>query len=226
MRPADWNVNSARGNLFFGDCELQCTSRPATSEAAPDTAKNGELFLPPASVRGDIARAMFYMELRYSFANEDFTSDLRLTDCPNDELTSEMAYLSELLAWHAEDPVDEQETLRNDRACSRWQGNRNVFVDFPELATLLHGEASPKPYRCEAPTPMPTASVGFSPTTEKFCATLSPGDVQVVGINSDNPDTVALVSLEDLPSGLELHITDKAWSGTEFLSNEGVRTVS
>jgi endonuclease I len=65
LRPSDWNVNSARGNLFFGDCDPQCTYRPATSEAAPDTAKNDDVFLLPANVRGDVARALLYMELRY-----------------------------------------------------------------------------------------------------------------------------------------------------------------
>ena len=37
LRPADWNVNAARSNKYFGACLEQC-SIPATSEAANDTA--------------------------------------------------------------------------------------------------------------------------------------------------------------------------------------------
>jgi Endonuclease I len=85
LRPADWNVNSARNNLYFGICteEDGCTV-PAHPQAAPDTAKNSVFFTPPAIVRGDIARASFYMDVRYSAANND-GDDLILTDCPNEE---------------------------------------------------------------------------------------------------------------------------------------------
>ena len=65
------NVNSARGNSYFGRCLPSqaavhgvCTS-PAHPLAAPDTAKSALMFLPPVAVRGDIARAVFYMALRY-----------------------------------------------------------------------------------------------------------------------------------------------------------------
>jgi endonuclease I len=141
LRPEDWNVNSARGNLFFGECGLvapnsDCTS-PAHVEAANDTADDGTIFRPPAVVRGDIARAIFYMDVRYSSENNGI--DLVLTDCPSN-LTNVMAYKSQLLTWHAGDPVTSNERLRNQRACERWQGNRNVFVDFPDIVQRFFGE--------------------------------------------------------------------------------------
>jgi len=56
---ADWNVNSARSNLFFDDCfGAGCTS-PAHAEAAPSTAKDSSRFMPPTNKRGDLARSMF-----------------------------------------------------------------------------------------------------------------------------------------------------------------------
>jgi len=60
LRPSDWNVNSARNNLFFGDCGDACTSHPAAEEAGNDTARDDtmSMFLPPVDVRGDIARAI------------------------------------------------------------------------------------------------------------------------------------------------------------------------
>jgi endonuclease I len=247
LRPADWNVNSARSNLFFGDCQDACTSRPANAEAANDTAKNENVFLPPAKVRGDIARAIMYMELRYSFLDEPYTDVLKLTDCPVGDLDSnpsQMAYLSELLEWHIQDPPDEEEKIRNDRACTRWQGNRNIFVDYPDLALMLHGDPKTKPYNCNgeipSPTPLPTTSptMNDSPPSNsgeaspspasaeiKGCSDLSPGDVQIIAINSDNPDSISLVVMENLPPDLELYITDNAWTGTGFRFNEGTAKV-
>lgn len=57
---ADWNVNSARSNLFFDDCPITegCNS-PAHIEAAATSAKDSSRFQPPADKRGDLARAMF-----------------------------------------------------------------------------------------------------------------------------------------------------------------------
>ena len=68
LRACDWSVNSARGNLFFGECDSSsdstCSS-PAHSEAASDTAANSDIWMPPATVRGDIARTLFYMEVSW-----------------------------------------------------------------------------------------------------------------------------------------------------------------
>lgn len=230
LRPADATINSARGNLFFGDCQDACTSRPATDEAAPDTGRNAEMFLPPAQVRGDIARAMFYMALRYSFQDEASTIRLELTDCTQEDQDTgknQMGYLSELLQWHQDDPPDDTERLRNERVCSRWQGNRNVFIDFPELVPIIYGEPAERPYSCNGDedqglTNAPSDSVGTSsPSSSSSCGQLSPGDIQVIRFTSDNPDVIVLVAMEDLPEGLELYMTDNAWTGSGFEGNEG-----
>jgi endonuclease I len=79
------------------------------------------------------------MDVRYSAQNNNGV-DLVLTDCPSANSTNEMAYKSQLLAWHAEDTVSDEERMRNRRVCERWQGNRNVFVDFPDAARRIFGE--------------------------------------------------------------------------------------
>mmetsp|Transcript_12040 Transcript_12040/g.17649 ORF Transcript_12040/g.17649 Transcript_12040/m.17649 type:complete len:313 (+) Transcript_12040:834-1772(+) len=150
--------------------------------------------------------------------------DLQLTDCPFAE--NEMGYLSILLEWHEQDPADIEEMERNDQVCSRWQGNRNPFVDFPALATQLYGIPQERPavegagYATCQPLPPPPPPTSGGPTC---CADLSPGAVQFVAVTSDNPDMIAMVALENLPEGMDLYLTDKAWMGESagFRSYEG-----
>ncbi|MEC9046450.1 MAG: endonuclease [Planctomycetota bacterium] len=92
--------------------------------------------------RGDIARALFYMDVRYEGGAHQSGAaepDLVLTD--NVSLitgsatganlnVAYMGKLSVLLQWHAQDPVDAKEMARNDAVFS-YQGNRNPFVDHP-----------------------------------------------------------------------------------------------
>ncbi|MEO0324434.1 MAG: pre-peptidase C-terminal domain-containing protein, partial [Myxococcota bacterium] len=101
-----------------------------------------------SSRRGDIARAMFYMDLRYEGGTHGVTGarepDLRLTDDTSlirttgtNASVAYMGLLSTLLAWHAEDPVDDRERDRNDVVYG-YQGNRNPFVDHPEWVACLY----------------------------------------------------------------------------------------
>jgi endonuclease I len=261
--PADWTVNSLRNNRFFDECSSKhdnnnnnnitttttttttCTRLPDDLLAGPDvdTYVAHDFFQPPHMVRGDVARALLYMNIRYPH--------LQLTDCPHDnnnnnnedsdnnnEDNNKMAYLSTLLEWHALDPPSSEEIRRNDRICSRWQGNRNPFVDFPQLAQHLYGHPRPRPFQChnhnnnnndtataEPPTSAPSTG---TPDDEyySFTADLQPGDVMIVAVQSDDPDQVALVALVNISAGVEIHLTDRAWNGQAFTNNnEGTVTL-
>jgi len=219
LKPSDWGVNAARGNKYFAGCLLSSTSSckvPATEEAADDTASSTDTWLPPESARGIVARALFYMELRYP--------DFSLNDCPSDNNPFDMAYLSQLLQWHDTYPPTTNEVVRNDKACSRWQGNRNPFVDFPNLVPVLFGDPQPEqPYTCTAPTPPSTGTTDPPPSSSSTCSDkgLGVGSVMVVQVNSDNPDLVAMVVLTNITAGVTLYMTDNAWTGNGFRTNEG-----
>ena len=61
---------------------------------------------------------------------------LMLNDNPDANASVSMGLLTELLAWHEEDKVDAFEVQRNNRIYE-YQGNRNPFIDYPELANQL-----------------------------------------------------------------------------------------
>ncbi len=99
--------------------------------------------------RGDIARALLYADIRYEGGQHSVTGvdepDLVVTDDESliaasntgvNEAVAYMGMLSTLLEWHAQDPPDAFEQLRNDVVFA-YQGNRNPFVDHPEWADVL-----------------------------------------------------------------------------------------
>lgn len=87
-------------------------------------------------VKGDVARMMFYMVIRYE--GDDNEPDLELTDSllHRSSKAPLHARLSVLLEWHINDPVNVIERRRNDIIYS-YQGNRNPFIDHPEYVVLI-----------------------------------------------------------------------------------------
>mmetsp|Transcript_23572 Transcript_23572/g.55863 ORF Transcript_23572/g.55863 Transcript_23572/m.55863 type:complete len:392 (+) Transcript_23572:2-1177(+) len=145
MFPADREVNIARGNRFFDDLPDDCTDVDGCVVLEDTIKYSDEIFQPPGYVRGVVARVIFYMDLRYTH--------LELTDNPDldKENLNQMAYLSTLLQWHEEYPPEAKEIERNNRACSEWQGNRNPFIDYPELAGIIYGTSTTSKVRVPSP---------------------------------------------------------------------------
>src|SRR5262249_9632968 len=110
---------------------------------APLCSSDTDSWEPPDSMKGEIARAMFYMDVRYS-GDRSLEPNLILTDALTqiDSSTNLMGRLGTLLAWHHADPVDQSEQTRNDLIFQRYQHNRNPFVDHPEWADQVF---SPRP---------------------------------------------------------------------------------
>jgi endonuclease I len=219
-RPEDWEVDTELRNLFWGTCgtvkvEDECVVPAIPEQTAPTSATDYKIKTPPEDTRGMVARSVLYTALRYR-------TDLGLTlsDCPPWNVT-EYGYLSELLTWHKEYPVTEQEIERNTRACSRWQGNRNPFVDYPQLVSQFYGvpdtirEGTLTYSICTDPTDPPTAS-------PNECSSLSAGDISALIINSDPVDQIVFFPVSDLSESIgSIFVTDRAWNGTDFVTDEG-----
>ena len=82
-------------------------------------------FEPQDSAKGDTARILFYLFVRYTEADRYDFRDVAES-------------LEMLLEWNRLDPVDEWEMERNDET-AKIQGNRNPFIDHPEFADMIWG---------------------------------------------------------------------------------------
>jgi len=128
LRPSDASVNQSRGNLNFDN-------GGSPQGEAPSTFLDGDSFEPRDGIKGDVARAMFYMDVRYEGTGGE--PDLDLVDATPPKGGVVLGDLCTLLAWHNQDPVDAAELAIND-AIENVQGNRNVFVDNPDLANAVY----------------------------------------------------------------------------------------
>ncbi|WP_321289392.1 endonuclease [uncultured Sunxiuqinia sp.] len=135
LRPADISVNSARGNDDFdvgGSLYID-------GDGATECKTDNDSWEPRDAVKGDVARMLFYMAVRYEGDNGE--PDLELVDQVdsydlNKQGKGFHGKLSTLLEWHKADPVDSFEIRRNDIIYS-YQKNRNPFIDHPEFTDLI-----------------------------------------------------------------------------------------
>jgi len=135
LKPVDRTVNSSRGNKDFDDGG-EPHHEAVGSSADPDS------FEPRNAVKGDIARILFYMDVRYEGLPDG--NDLELVDRTTDGEHTTLGRLCTLLRWHDLDPVDAFERRRHERIIEL-QGNRNPFIDDPMLAQALFGMQCPAP---------------------------------------------------------------------------------
>jgi hypothetical protein len=90
------------------------------------------------SWKGDVARALFYMAVRYNGLNV-------INGNPSETPTGNIGDLATLLQWHQQDPPDDFEMNRNNYIYT-WQLNRNPFIDNPDLASYIFGSNIGQPY--------------------------------------------------------------------------------
>ena len=133
IRPADVSVNAARGNLEFGVANTVVNDNYAPGSSYCKISST--YFEPRDEVKGDIARMLFYMAVRYEgdVAGEE---DLELVYDALSTTTFEFGNLGLLLEWNRLDPVDDFEMNRNN-VIYTYQKNRNPFIDYPTLADLI-----------------------------------------------------------------------------------------
>ena len=130
----DGFVNNKRGNYPFG--EVQSASWTSQNGSKLGSSKtpgySGTVFEPIDAYKGDFARAIMYMSVRYygedsGWGSSDMTTKSEIKPWA----------ITMLLRWNKQDPVSQKEIDRNNAIYNDYQHNRNPFVDHPEYADMI-----------------------------------------------------------------------------------------
>lgn len=128
LYPTFKNWNSIRSSYMFGEVDDNTTekwmiydkiSNKIPNEFIDDYSEysNG-VFEPAENHKGNVARAIFYFYTMY------YDKEIKQL--------SKLADIYTLYQWHLNDPIDEKEIERNHKI-EKYQGNRNPYIDYPEL---------------------------------------------------------------------------------------------
>jgi hypothetical protein len=120
IRAVDGQENSSRNNRNYG------------------VDYNGPIATPTTTWKGDVARACFYMAVRYDGLNV-------VNGNPPENSIGQIGDLATLLTWNQTDPRDDFEMNRNNYIYT-WQVNRNPFIDYPNLADYVFGANFGQPW--------------------------------------------------------------------------------
>jgi endonuclease I len=168
LRSADSQKNSQRSNRVF-------------TYGSGDSQVLGDYFYPGDEWKGDVARIIMYMYLRYPNQCEAVNSATGpVTYADNNDMPDIF------LEWNQEDPISDLELTRNDVIFS-YQGNRNPFIDNPFLATVIWGGP-------QAEDPWGVLTYGSSQVNFKPSLVISDGFVEVIGLNTE-PRAITIFNL-------------------------------
>jgi len=138
--PADEAANLAKNNYPLGKVGIPVFDNGVSKvgyDSFQESSSENLVFEPADAYKGDFARAYFYVATCYQDLVWKHTFMVESNPYPT--LRAEAINL--LKDWHLKDPVSEKERIRNDAVFER-QGNRNPFVDFPELVSYVWGDST------------------------------------------------------------------------------------
>ena len=138
LYPTDGYVNNRRDNYPYGEVgQVQWTSlNNSKLGGCTWPGYSGVVFEPVDEYKGDLARTYFYMSVRY------YTEDNGWPGSPMTDGSQLKPWaLDMLIHWNDEDPLSEKESDRNN-AVYLIQDNRNPFIDHPEFAASIWGNAT------------------------------------------------------------------------------------
>ncbi|HPF42999.1 MAG TPA: endonuclease, partial [Bacillota bacterium] len=137
LRPTDVSVNSLRADLDFGEATTLVSDTYGDVETY--CYYSSSYFEPRDEIKGDVARMLFYMAVRYE--GESGEPDLELVNGTTTSDSSNIGDLATLLLWNVADTVDAYEKSR-DNLVYEYQHNRNPFIDHPEWVEIIFGGAA------------------------------------------------------------------------------------
>ena len=152
LYPADASANESKNNLPLGEV----TGTPGFNNGVTKTGKNGfetaytdNCFEPADEFKGDFARSYFYIASVYENLAPLMQSPMTYTN--NSYPFFKPWAIDLLLKWSKQDPVSPKEITRNETIYGL-QGNRNPFIDYPDLADYIWGKDTLNVYPFPAET--------------------------------------------------------------------------
>ena len=190
LRSSDVQMNGNRGNRKF-------------AAGSGNSETTGANWYPGDEWKGDVARMMMYMYLRYPSQcipiNVGTGSSVSLDDM-----------LMLFINWNAEDPVSTYEEQRNTRLETS-QGNRNPFIDNPYLATAIWGGM-------DAENTWPgTVSITEKEVTNSFLVYPTPSNTGNVHVFFDHTEEVELLTIYTVNGQVVRSIVNPYFENNEFI---------
>lgn len=137
LMPCEANINSSKSNYAMGEVTSVSTTNGCTKIG---TGSQGyQLWEPADKWKGDFARGYMYMATAYqnlTWSGTQATNILTNGEYPTLQQWAYTLYIK----WARNDKPDALEIKRNN-AVSQIQGNRNPFVDFPNLMEYIWGDS-------------------------------------------------------------------------------------
>lgn len=189
LRPTDVSVNGRRGNLDFDNGGTEYIDGDGATGCNVDS----DSWEPRDAVKGDVARMIFYMAVRYEGDNGE--PDLEMVDNTNSSPNGQpyMGKMSTLLQWNHQDPPDDFERHRNDVIYSDWQHNRNPFVDNPNFAAWIwEGQAADENSISLSPITISAYPNPFNPQTSLLFSSAYTTDAKLAIYNLKGEKVVTL----------------------------------
>ncbi len=139
LMPCEQKINSSKSNYSMGVVTTVRTDNGCTKVGKGFDGNN--MWEPADKWKGDFARDYFYIFTAYQNLPWKDSGECAVTVQPGTYPTlKEWAYTL-YLEWARQDKVDALEIKRNDDVHGI-QGNRNPFVDFPNLMEYIWGDST------------------------------------------------------------------------------------
>ncbi|WP_299158102.1 endonuclease [uncultured Tenacibaculum sp.] len=214
LRPCDAQRNSSRSNRKF-----------ASGSGNSGATAQGNWY-PGDEWKGDVARMMMYMYLRYG--NQSLPTGVGV----GNTVATDPNMIDLFLQWNAEDPVSDLEKQRNP-VLEQLQGNRNPFVDNPAFATQIWGGPQAEDLfgngggntDTQAPTaPSGLVASNITQTTVDLAWTAATDNTAVTGYNIYNGSTQVATTtntnttVSNLTAGTSYNFTVKAFDAAANVS--------
>ena len=138
LNPSDQTANSRKSNYPLGELTSVSWDNGVTYVGKANIDGSSQnAYEPCDEYKGDFARVFMYMFTCYQDLTWEYTwMNYEKSAYP----TLKPWAVKLLLKWHKQDPVSEKEVNRNN-AVYAIQGNRNPYIDYPQLADYVWGDS-------------------------------------------------------------------------------------